>query len=227
MPKFSLGDKPPAHSTRSWDYTPCPTCKGPMAKRSKLCWDCTAAAKRSPDDSVICVVDGDPCRRLPLTQQQYALVDADNYCRLYPLKCYAVWAPSTRSYYAYRYNFALHRATPLQADIITIRSGLWGDHINGNTLDYRRSNLRECTRAQNVFNSKLMSRNTSGFRGVSWDAQKQKFRARISFQGTRVTAGWFIDPVEAAKAWDHLAVTLIGKFARLNFPTHLTPPFTL
>src|SRR5687767_14638664 len=51
------------------------------------------------------------------------------------------------------------------------------DHINGNTLDNRRSNLRVCSRKQNARNSRRPAHNRSGFKGVSWDKQTGRWRA--------------------------------------------------
>ena len=54
------------------------------------------------------------------------------------------------------------------------------DHINGNTLDNRKCNLRICTHGQNNINHKKQLNNTTGFKGVVLDKRTGRFEARIS-----------------------------------------------
>lgn len=53
------------------------------------------------------------------------------------------------------------------------------DHIDGNPLNNKVTNLRECNAAENGWNSKLSSKNTSGVKGVSFDRTSKKWRARL------------------------------------------------
>jgi hypothetical protein len=69
------------------------------------------------------------------------------------------------------------------------------DHINGNTLDNRRNNLRLTVRKYNAMNRKRHKNNTSGFRGVcrntsGWQAQIKtgKRTLYLGTYGTRVEA---------------------------------------
>jgi len=71
------------------------------------------------------------------------------------------------------------------------------DHINGNTLDNRRKNLRGATNSQNVVNSKLRSTNTSGIRGVSLDKKSGKWIAYVRENGRHKIVGRFASRDEA------------------------------
>lgn len=90
------------------------------------------------------------------------------------------------------------------------------DHINGNKLDNRFSNLRLCTNAQNARNQKIRSNNTSGFKGVSWDKSHRKYHAYIKVNYRRKHLGYFDDIVDAKNAYIAGTVKYHGEFARVT-----------
>lgn len=91
------------------------------------------------------------------------------------------------------------------------------DHINGNPADDRWSNLRECSRSENMSNAKLLRlNNTSGARGVSWNKRLGKWHARVSFERQLHHCGYFDTFEEAVAARDAKAVQIHGAFAQLN-----------
>lgn len=74
------------------------------------------------------------------------------------------------------------------------------DHINGNKLDNRVENLRGVNRSENTQNQRrASSRNTTGFLGVGFEKQTNKFRAVIGVNGKYTTLGRF-ETAEAAHA---------------------------
>ena len=79
--------------------------------------------------------------------------------------------------------------------------GLTVDHINGNTLDNRRENLRVCTRSENQRNRGKIKNSTSGFKGVSWHKNVGKWQASIGIAGIMKYLGLFTNPEEAHKAY--------------------------
>jgi len=91
------------------------------------------------------------------------------------------------------------------------------DHKNGNTLDNRRRNLRECTHAQNQWNRQFSS-GRSKYKGVSWCSSTNKWKVRVKKNRKEYWVGRFDSETEAAKEYDKKAVELFGSFARLNFP---------
>jgi len=92
------------------------------------------------------------------------------------------------------------------------------DHINRDGLDCRRCNLRLATHAQNAVNSPPCRRNTSGFKGVSWDKTRGQWQAGIVTAGRRKALGRFSRIEDAARAYDDAARRVHGAFAWLNFP---------
>lgn len=99
--------------------------------------------------------------------------------------------------------------------IMAAPKGLDVDHADGDGLNNRKGNLRICTRALNCANTWHPTAQ-SGFRGVY--PKKRLWRAELQVNGVRYRAGTFVDPAEAARAYDAAALIHFGEFARLNFP---------
>lgn len=72
------------------------------------------------------------------------------------------------------------------------------DHINGNTFDNRRSNLRICNQNENARNNKLGKNNKTGYTGVEL-SPNGRFSANIMVNGKHITKG-FYSTFEEAKA---------------------------
>lgn len=91
------------------------------------------------------------------------------------------------------------------------------DHINGNTLDNRKCNLRICNNSENQMNRKTNKNNTSGFKGVySNNSKKYPWKAVIGANSKRIYLGQFKIKEDAATAYNEAAVKLHGFFAKLN-----------
>lgn len=91
------------------------------------------------------------------------------------------------------------------------------DHINGNTVDNRRQNLRACTCAENLRNAAPRV-GSSRFKGVSRKKRRRQWYARIREGGKVRHLGAFELEADAARAYDKAAIERFGEFARLNFP---------
>ena len=90
------------------------------------------------------------------------------------------------------------------------------DHVNGDKSDNTINNLREATSCANKCNSSLRSDNTSGFKGVTWNQDCQKWLAQIHQAGKSYFIGVFVDKLEAARAYDTEARKRFGAFAKCN-----------
>ncbi len=98
--------------------------------------------------------------------------------------------------------------------ILGSEDGVQVDHINGNKLDNRRSNLRIATHAENQRNRGKTKSNTSGVKGVA--LRKGKWEARIRVDGKLLYLGRFDSIEEGAKAYDEAALKHHKQFANTN-----------
>lgn len=89
------------------------------------------------------------------------------------------------------------------------------DHINGDTLDNRRCNLRICTHAENMANRKIHRDNTSGYRGVYWSKERNMWRVQIYINGKKIDR-YDKTLKGAALKYNELALKYRGKDARIN-----------
>lgn len=89
------------------------------------------------------------------------------------------------------------------------------DHINGDGLDNRRSNLRVASYAQNAANVDQPA-GASRFKGVSRSRSSGRWRAYIRTNYRQVHIGTFDTEEDAARAYDRVASAMWGEFARLN-----------
>lgn len=103
---------------------------------------------------------------------------------------------------------ALHR------EIIDCPDNMMVDHINHDTLDNRRCNLRIVTTNQNQQNS-----NPNGnrkYKGVYKNSKTDRWEARIGHNKKQHYLGIFATQIEAAMAYDIAARPLFGEYAKLN-----------
>lgn len=102
-----------------------------------------------------------------------------------------------------------------------LRADEFVDHIDRNSLNNSRSNLRLATFSQNRANCEKLRRKkevSSAYRGVSWKKRMQVWEAVTAKDGIRHFLGHFENEVEAARAYDRAVILLHGDFANPNFP---------
>lgn len=92
------------------------------------------------------------------------------------------------------------------------------DHINGNSLDNRKSNLRVCSNSCNLSNRSKQSNNKSGYKGVIKRKDCNRFEAAIRKDNYSHRLGLYKTIKEAAIAYDLASLYLYKEFAYLNFP---------
>lgn len=152
---------------------------------------------------------------IPLTQGLFAEVDDADYDWLMGYK----WCASANRKGGYYYASTWDGSKTVKMHrLIMGVSGRWVlvDHIDHNTLNNQRGNLRIATQQQNNFNRKSVPKSTSNFRGVSWYSRDKRWVARIGNGSSQKTLGWFKDEKQAALAYNAAAIERYGEFANLN-----------
>jgi hypothetical protein len=166
---------------------------------------------------------------IPLSQlgkhrgKYFAIVDDEDFDRLSQY----LWhiSTSTKTMYAKAITEVNEKEVYMHREIIGNPNGPQVDHVNGNGLDNRRSNLRLATNGENSRNAKKHGHEIalSKFKGVC--TQKSlisPWRAYISIDCKKTSLGSFNSEVNAAQAYDAAALEHFGEFARLNFPVEKT-----
>jgi hypothetical protein len=156
-------------------------------------------------------------REIPLTKGYAALIDDMDYefISRHPW-CALVTGKNIKRVYAMRRETAANGKSLyilMHRQIMGPAPGIVVDHINHNTLDCQRSNLRLATRRQNLANGRKAI-GISGYRGVSRANQKNGWSVIVdhAYHGT------FQDKENAARHYDMIAKQVYGEFATLNFP---------
>lgn len=122
-----------------------------------------------------------------------------------------------RTVYVYggkKRNMKLHREIlKRKLDLDELPKGMYVDHIDGNTLNNTRSNLRLCTPTQSARNRKRPRNNTSSQKGVYWDKDQKKWRAEI-YDIRKIDLGRYNTLQEAAEVRRKAEEELFGEFTR-------------
>ena len=151
---------------------------------------------------------------IPLTKGKHAIVDDEDFEYLNQWKWHFAKGYSVRRLTkdgGKQGRIYMHRVVNKTPD------GLHTDHRNANKLDNRKNNLRDCTNSQNQMNREKMKGFSSIYKGVHWRERSNCWRATIKANKKHKTIGYFSSEIEAAKAYDNVALKLFGEFARPNF----------
>jgi hypothetical protein len=90
------------------------------------------------------------------------------------------------------------------------------DHEHHDGLNNTRKNLRVSTQSQNSSNRQKMQATSSRFKGVSWFKPYSKWRVQIEIAGKKKHLGYFLDEVDAARAYNAKAKEIFKEFALVN-----------
>ncbi len=164
-------------------------------------------------------------KKIFLTRGKYALVDDEDYDRL--MEHSWAWVPATSSKsnkgYAVRKGSKRKgepRTVQMHREILGIireNDGVFVDHINLNSLDNRKVNLRLVGIQANSFNRpKPIMDCTSKYKGVMRRANQTKWTARIKFNGRHVELGSYETEEIAASVYNFASRIFFGRYRHEN-----------
>jgi hypothetical protein len=120
------------------------------------------------------------------------------------LRRYKYFSFKGKKYYNHRIVWLIHHGCmPKQID-----------HINGNPIDNRIENLRECNQSQNNWNQGIKVTNKSGHKGISWYVRNKRWVAKLNVCGKSHIVGNFVNKEDAIKAMEKTRIELHKEFAR-------------
>jgi len=151
---------------------------------------------------------------IQLTQGEYAIVDDEDFKLLSHWKWHLL-KKKTNKYAVRRNPKGKPKNILMHRQILYTRKDQYSDHINGNGLDNRRSNLRLCTHTESNRYVQKRSHNTSGYLGVY--NHEGKWAAGIRVSSKHIYLGRYRTKEEAALAYNVAAIKYHGQFATLNF----------
>ena len=133
-----------------------------------------------------------------------ALIDLDDVDKVKDYK----WGLTDRCKYVEK----RHPRIKLHRFIMDCPDDMVVDHINHNGLDNRKSNLRICTQAENTRNATIPYNNTSGYKGISWSNEANKWHTYITYNKRRINLGYFNTKEEAIQARKNAEIEYFGEY---------------
>ncbi len=154
---------------------------------------------------------------IPLTKGLFAKVDDEDYEYLMQFKWHSSKAKS--GIYA-KTSICVNGKScfvTMHKMINKTKEGYLTDHIDHDTLNNQKLNLRSCTIEESNFNRRRIKKGNSSYKGVTFEKNESRWRARIQHKEKVYCIGSFKTEVDAAKAYDAKAKELYKEFAHLNF----------
>jgi hypothetical protein len=154
-------------------------------------------------------------KQISTSQNKFVIVDNEDFEKLSKYtwslsKGYASYGRWENGKKGKCTSYKMHRI------IMNAKKGQEVDHIDGNTLNNQKSNLRIVTKTQNQMNRKIQKNNISGYKGVTWCKRTKKWIAQIRVETKTKFLGYFDDKNIAGNVYNLNAKKYFGEFAKLN-----------
>lgn len=152
-------------------------------------------------------------RWVPLTQERFALIDESDAAAVLRF----AWC-FHHTGYAYRgeYIGGKMKSVSLHRFLMDFPEKQEVDHVNGDRLDNRRSNLRLVNFQQQTRNKMTRPTRNAPYKGVFWMKKNRKWQAQICCDGKLRYLGLHLSAEDAARVYNAAATEMFGQHARLN-----------
>lgn len=177
-------------------------------------------------------MDSGKTKEIPLTQGYVALVNVEDYERVMAVGPWHADVDrypdgSVRNVYAvrsFRKADDAYPQQPMHRFVLGVSNQkILVDHRDHNGLNNRKKNLRLSSCQQNGANRRMNRCAKSKHKGLTWEKDRKRWRARITVNGKQKRLGSFKDERSAALAYDSAAREFFEEFAWTNFPTKIQP----
>jgi len=145
-------------------------------------------------------------------------IDLEDYDKIKEYKWYV-----KKDYYSGCFYVSSHDLTTknkksirLHRIVMDAKSDQIIDHVNHDTLDNRKQNLRFCSHQENMRNKGKLKNTSSKYKGVSFHKRDKIYTAHITIDKKLIHLGTFKNEIQAAMAYDEAAVKYFGEYANLN-----------
>lgn len=165
-------------------------------------------------------IEKDGCLLIPLTQNMYTVIDKQYFNEIKNFGWSLIKSKVKNKFYAItRVN---GKMIYMHKFIINILEKIVGnvDHIDGDGLNNRRSNLRLVTSSNNNWNQKKQKNKklSSIYKGVHYENYAKRWKVAIHLNNKLLKSTYRKTEIEAAKQYDIWARKYFGEFACVNFP---------
>jgi hypothetical protein len=161
-------------------------------------------------------------KTIPLTQNQFALVDDEDYVAVMAAGPWRAWCDRGIFYAVHDvWHSDIKQMRVIFMHHVIVGEGIGIDHRNRNGLDNQKQNLRAATQAQNLRNRRKFKTicghaPSSQYKGVRWHKGRNVWVASLRFEGVYKHLGHFQKEEDAALAYNIAAWLTYGEFANFN-----------
>jgi len=142
------------------------------------------------------------------------------------VKWFSFWSKTAKSYYAAacQYNGTDGKGRSINGKTLYLHRCLmdakkheYVDHIDHDTLNNKRYNLRLASNSNNnKHRGKINTNNTSGYRNVCWVSSKEQWRVQLQINGKCVRFGDFDDVDEAGTLAEEMRKKYYKEYAGVS-----------